>query len=290
MRMPSIADTVRSGAARLRAAGLDTPELDAEVLMRQLLGIDRARYFLDRQQAIEPGVNERFEQRIERRLAGESVAYITGEREFFGRTFRVGSGVLVPRPETELLVEWAITWLNTRPRPSRVADVGTGSGAIALSVCLESAPGTVSEMLAIDASERALDWARQNHGVLGSGSAPISFIHGNLLDQVTEPLDLVLANLPYLTPEQVDDNRELTAEPRDALVSGADGLDLIRELLNDLDRVLTQDGAAMLEIDPAQADALRGDAGARFPQTPIEIVPDLSGRARFLRIDRGFAR
>jgi len=284
--MTSITEAVRSGAARLRAAGIDTPDLDAEVLMRQLLGIDRARYFLERQSELDPILAAAFQTRIERRETGESVAYITGEREFFGRVFQVGPGALVPRPETELMVEWAIRWLNERHRPARVADVGTGSGAIALSVCLDAAPGAIEEMIAVDVSEHALDWARRNYDRLGSGGVPLRFVHGNLLDAVDGTLDLVLANLPYLTPEQVDGNRELATEPRDALVSGADGLDLIRELLDDFNRVLATDGAAMLEIDPAQAESLLRDASAQFPKAHIAINPDLSGRARFLRIDR----
>jgi release factor glutamine methyltransferase len=287
--MISIAEAVRAGTARLRVAGIDTPELDAEVLMRQLLGIDRARYFLERQSALAPALEEAFHARIERRVTGESVAYITGEREFFGRAFEVGPGVLVPRPETELLVEWAIHWLIQRDRPARVADVGTGSGAIALSVCLDAAPGAIAEMIAIDASEQALSWAHRNYHRFGSSDVPLRSVHGNLLDPVEGTLDLVLANLPYLTPEQVDGNRELADEPRDALVSGADGLDLIRELLGDLDRVLARDGAAMLEIDPAQAEGLLRDATRRFPSARVAIDFDLSGRARFLRIDRAIS-
>jgi release factor glutamine methyltransferase len=284
--MTSITEAVRAGAARLRAAGIDTPDLDAEVLMRHLLGIDRARYFLERQSELDPTLAAAFQTRIERRETGESVAYITGEREFFGRVFQVGPGALVPRPETELLVEWAIHWLNRRHRPARVADVGTGSGAIALSICLDAAPGAIDEMMAVDLSERALDWAKLNYAQLGSGGVPVRFVQGNLLDPVDGTLDLVLANLPYLTPEQVDGNRELATEPRDALVSGTDGLDLIRELLNDFDRVLARDGAAILEIDPAQAEGLLRDVTARFPEARVAVDPDLSGRARFLRIDR----
>lgn len=282
----SIGEIVRLGANRLREAGIETPELDAEVLMRSLLRIDRSRYFLDRNSPIEESTRREFEALIDHRIERTSVAYLVGEREFYGHTFRVGPGVLVPRPETEAMVEFAIAWLAQNEMMSgTVVDVGTGSGAIAISVAHDAMEGTLGEVIAIDSSPQALAWARENHATLGSRNVFIRFVLGNLLDKIEGPVDLVLANLPYLTPEQVDGNPDLASEPRDALVSGADGLDLIRQLIDDLPRVLAPDGAAMLEIDPDQSTTVVELAQHRFPDANVTIEQDLSRRDRFVVID-----
>jgi release factor glutamine methyltransferase len=286
MSEQSIAEVVRLGAKRLSEAGIETPDLDAEVLMRSLLRIDRARYFLDRHGPIEESTRREFEALINHRIERTSVAYLVGEREFYGHTFRVGPGVLVPRPETEAMVEFAVAWLaQDEAMASTVVDVGTGSGAIAISLAHDALEGTLGEVIAIDSSPRALAWAWENHATLGSRTIPIRFVLGNLLDEIDVPVDLVLANLPYLTPEQVDGNPDLAPEPRDALVSGADGLDLIRELIDDLPRVLAPDGAVMMEIDPAQSSTVVELAQHRFPDANVTIEQDLSRRDRFVIID-----
>jgi len=254
------------------------------VLMRALLGLDRPAFFMRRGDPMPEHLIPRFESMIDRRLRHESVAYIVGEREFFGLPFAVGPGALVPRPETELLVEWAVNWLQHRSE-QLVVDLGTGSGAIAVGVASRVPPGTLRALIAIEPSTDALVWARRNAAELVP-HAPIAFLRASLLTALSGPVDLVLANLPYLTPEQVAENPDLTAEPRGALVSGADGLDLIRALLNDLPRVLAPAGAAMLELDPSQAATVADIARMQFPESTVEIVPDLSGRDRFVTIER----
>jgi release factor glutamine methyltransferase len=284
----TIFEVARAGAERLRVAGIETPELDAEVLMRHLLNQTQVEYFLHRNEPIAESTRQEFDALIDQRIERISVAYLVGEREFMGLTFRVGPGVLVPRPETESMVLAVVGWLvyNNRMR-ARVVDVGTGSGAIAISVCHHVPREHLEEVVAIDNSPRALIWARENLATLGSMNVPVRFVLGHLLDDVEGPVDVILANLPYLKPEQVEGNPDLASEPVEALVSGPEGLDLIRELLADLGRVLAADGMAMLEIDPSQAATLLAEASALFPEARVFIEQDLSNRDRFLSIDRG---
>jgi release factor glutamine methyltransferase len=277
-------EVARDAAHRLAAAGIDTAALDAEVLMRHVLGLDRTAWFLGRDQPLATDAAAAFAALIERRLQREPVAYLVGQREFLGLPFAVGPGALVPRPETELLVEWAAGWLAGR-REQRVVDVGTGSGAIAVGIAHLAPAGSVAEIVGIDPSPDALHWAERNRAALAPAAA-VRFVPGSLLEPIAAPVDLVLANLPYLTPEQLADNPDLAAEPASALVSGDDGLDLIRALLADLPRVLAPGGAAILELDPDQAATVAAMARATFPGSTVAIVPDLSGRDRFVTIAR----
>lgn len=283
--MPTtIVEAVANAAMRLEAAGIETAKLDASLLMRHVIGLDRIQYLVRRREQLPDAAAARYDALIELRLARISVAYLTGEREFLGLPFAVGPGALVPRPETELLVEWAAHWL--RGRSDRLAvDVGTGSGAIAIGLTRLAPPGSLRGVIGVDPSLAALAWANRNRSTIGPG-VPVSFVRGHLMSAIDGPIDLVLANLPYLTPEQTDENPDLAAEPRSALVSGADGLDLIRELIADLPRVLAGDGAAIFELDPSQAETVAALARGSFPAAFVAIVDDLAGLARFVTIVR----
>ncbi|MCA9880878.1 MAG: peptide chain release factor N(5)-glutamine methyltransferase [Thermomicrobiales bacterium] len=283
----TVARALRTARGRLAAAGLEGPGLDAEVLLRHLLGWDRTQ-ILSRPEAELPAeVVTRYEALIGERLEGSPVAYLTGEREFMGLTFQVTPAVLVPRPETEILVEWAADWLRPGGR-RRVVDVGTGSGAIALSLVTLLGPDWRGEVTGIDLSPEALAVAERNRATLGQ-VARVALRQGSLLRDEAGPFDLVLANLPYLRPEQIADNPDLAAEPRLALDGGADGLDLVRELLADAPRVLAPGGAIGLEIDPGQADAVQALALAAFPEAAVTVLHDLAGHARHVIIETGEA-
>jgi release factor glutamine methyltransferase len=202
-------------------AKVDTPRLDAELLLAEALGVDRAQLVLDADSTIEGHVAERFAGLIRRRAAREPVAYILGRKEFRHITLSVDRRVLIPRPETELLVEAALRV----PAGARVVDVGTGSGAVALALKHERPDLVVT---GTDASEEALTVAQENAARLG---LEVSFVQADLMTGVAGPLDAILANLPYV-PEGTELQPEIARyEPGDALYAGPDGLDLIRQLV-----------------------------------------------------------
>ncbi|GIW04474.1 MAG: release factor glutamine methyltransferase [Thermomicrobiales bacterium] len=283
-RMITIADALRAATRRLAEQGFPSPRLDAEVLLRHVLGLDRTAFFLRLHDPLSPADRQRFEALLARRLAGEPVAYLTGEREFMGLPFAVGPGVLVPRPETELLVEWALAWLTDRT-PATVIDVGTGSGAIALSLAYHLAGNTGYRIIGSDISRAALRFAQENRSRLGL-ERRVHLVCGDLVAWCRGPVDLILANLPYLRPDQIAANPDLAAEPRLALEAGPDGLDLYRRLLADTGRVLAPGGAIGLEIDPSQADAAVALVQAALPDASITVRPDLAGLPRHVIAER----
>ena len=269
----------RAAATWLAAAGVPTPELDAEVLLRHLLGVDRTEFLLRSPEPLPSQLIAPYLHVVQRRAAGDPVAYLVGEREFMGLSFAVGPGVLVPRPETELLVEWAICWLNDHPG-AVVVDVGAGSGAIAWSIAA-LAPTPVRAILAVEPFRDAVCWTARNRS-RHAGAATTGLIRGDLVSPIARPVDLLLANLPYLRPEQRAENRWLAAEPDTALVGGDDdGLGLIRRLIGDAPRILRPGGAIALEIDPGQADAVADLLRAAWPRAAVSLVPDLAGWPRF---------
>ena len=286
---PRIIDAVDAAAARLAAAGSATPRLDAEVLLRHLAGWDRTGYFLHRHDALPPGLDHAFIHLVGRRIAGQPVAYLTGSREFMGLPFVVSPAVLIPRPETELLVEWALGWLGRRTG-SRVLDVGAGSGAIILVLASRVALGSdlTAAMIGSDVSPGALAIARRNQALLADRGAvgDVQWVRGDLGRWCCGSVDLLLANLPYLRPDQLTTNPALRAEPELALVAGDDGLALIRPLIDDLPRLLSPDGAVGLEVDPSQAERVRALLAATLPAARVAIRPDLAGLARHVTAER----
>ncbi len=283
-RLPTYQDVLRASARRLASAGFETARLDAEVLLRHVASLDRAGLFLRMPEPVPEGMEPPFDALIGRRLGGEPVAYLTGRREFMGLPFRVAPGVLIPRPETELLVEWALEVLATRQNAT-VVDVGTGSGAIAVSIAALSDPAL--RIIATDVSAVALAIAHDNTNALLDDvrCARLEFREGSLLKPIDGPVDLVLANLPSLTPAQVDGNPDLAAEPRLAVDGGRDGLDLVRELIADLPSVLTPGGAVGLELDPSQTATVEGLLRGLFPGRSVRTIRDLAGLARHVVLE-----
>jgi release factor glutamine methyltransferase len=280
----TISDALRLGKARLAIAGSETPGLDAEVLLRHVLGIDRTTLFVRLREQIAVEVLAAYDDLLEERARDVPVAYLTGEREFMGLVFAVGPGVLVPRPETELLVAWAVSWLRRRDQQRVTAvDVGTGSGAIAIAIAAQMDPRWPGRIVASDVSLDAISFAARNRARLDTHHR-VALVQGSLTSWLRGPVDLILANLPYLRPEQIGENDSLAAEPRMALDGGADGTDLIRLLLADAPRVLASGGAIALEIDPSHRDDVVAMARRTFPVSEMQVLPDLAGFDRHVII------
>ncbi|HET7037103.1 MAG TPA: peptide chain release factor N(5)-glutamine methyltransferase [Thermomicrobiaceae bacterium] len=283
----TIHELLRRGRVRLAQAGMSSPRLDAEVLLMAQLGVDRAELLARLPEPVAPAIAAAFERAVARRAAGEPVAYITGQREFMGLDFLVEPGVLVPRPESEGLVEWGLARLQARDQPARVVDVGTGSGALAVSLAHHAAgqPIPAPFIVASDRSPAALRVAARNVARLAPGK--VTLVRGDLLGWSRPGIDLILANLPYLRPEQA--NPSISWEPPEALFAAEEGFALYLALLPQAARLLAPGGALACEIDPAQRQIALNSARRWFPEadTRITVAPDLAGHDRYLFVERG---
>jgi release factor glutamine methyltransferase len=268
-------------AARTTLAEADIPYpwLDAEILLAHVLHSSRERLHSHPERLLTPSQRARLRRLTARRAARVPVPYLTGEREFYGHLLKVTPAVLIPRPSSELLVELAVDWLKTHPQ-ARVIDLGTGSGAVAISVA-KAVPNVRIE--ARDVSARALRVAAENvaHYRL---RRRITTVKGDLL-RGAAPADLILANLPYI-PEALRRVRpkELEYEPGLALDGGKDGLDLIRTALTQAPAVVKPGGLVLFECDPAQTRRIVRLAQGHWPTAEVSVHKDLAGLDRVVRI------
>ncbi len=289
---------LREGAESLVAAGSETPRLDAELLLGHAVGVGRTVVLAHPEAPVGPDAARRYRADIGRRANGEPVAYLRGVKEFHGLAFETDSRALIPRPETERLVDLARDEVMRRlgavgraaGAPAlRVVDVGTGSGAIvvALAVSLRRLGALDAiELLAMDVSPDALDLAREN--AVGHAVADrVSFVEADLLPVDAVGIDLVLANLPYVRRDAIAGlPRAASFEPVLALDGGADGLEVIGRLLDRLAGSLDEDGVALLEIGADQGEAVVELAAARLPGWRCVVELDLAGLPRVARIER----
>jgi release factor glutamine methyltransferase len=266
--------------ATLATAGIPLPWLDAEILVAHVLQSSRERLHSHPERELTVGQRSQLRRLTSRRAARVPVPYLVGEREFYGHMFRVTPAVLIPRPSSELLVELAIDWLKAHPQAMRVIDLGTGSGAVAISVA-KAVPRVRIE--ARDVSARALRVADENiaHYRL---RRRIATVRANLL-RGAAPADLVLANLPYI-PDALRRIRpkELHYEPQLALDGGKDGLDLIRSALAQAPAAVKPGGLVLFECDPAQTRRIVRLAQGLWPSAQVSVHKDLAGLDRVVRI------
>jgi release factor glutamine methyltransferase len=298
--VPTVDGLLTEAVSRLRVAGSESARLDAEVLLGHVLGIDRTGVVAHPEAPVGDGPTQRFREALERREAGEPVAYIRGVKEFRGLAFGADARALIPRPETERLVDLAeleiVRRLIAAPRPSgtppiRVLDVGTGSGIvpITLAVLLRRRRMLDSvEIAAVDIAPEALDLAREN-AVAHAVSDRIAFDVADLVPGIDPTRwDLVLANLPYVRSDAMARLPAATAfEPQLALDGGPDGLTVIGRFLDRLPAVLADDGLALLEIGGDQGDAIVAAVAEHVPGWTCVVEPDLGGLPRVARIRRG---
>jgi release factor glutamine methyltransferase len=261
----------------LRTAGVDTPDLDARLLVASLLGLPAARLIVDGDQMVDPAEVARVTAAIARRAAGESVGRILGEREFWGIRFRLNEATLEPRPDSETIVEAALSACGDPGRPLHILDLGTGTGCLLVALLAER-PAACG--LGVDLSARALAAARANADAAGVGDRAL-FVQADLGHPVATGLDLVVSNPPYIpSADIVGLDREVRLhDPRLALDGGADGLDPYRRLLGWVGGALRPGGTVVLEIAPDAApsvESLADTAGLRL----LEVRSDLAGRPR----------
>lgn len=291
----TVGERLRAATARLAAAGKDGARLDAEVLLAHVLGLDRVGLITERDRVLTTPEEERLATLLDRRVAGEPIAYLLGEREFWSLPFAVGPDVLIPRPETEGVVDAALAAigaLRTGRRggdPVRVLDVGTGSGAIVVALASEARARGWSDVrfLALDRSRAALRIARGNADRL-VGRGVLAFVHGDLLSALrATSLDVVVSNPPYLSDDDLRAiSTEVAREPVDALSGGGkDGCQILRGLLADAARMLRPGGFLVTEIGSTQGGTvakLARDLGF----VDVRVLPDLAGFDRVVSARR----
>lgn len=254
---------------------IDDASIEGEILLRHVLGINRARLFSSLDNDISAVQLDDFMKLISRRVNGEPTAYITGHREFYRLDFIVNQHVLIPRPETELLVEKAIQLCRSN-KYSKIADIGTGCGAIAVSLAVNL---PVIKIYATDISAAALELAEQNcmkYSVAGR----ITLLTGDLLEPLPEAVDLIIANLPYVRASDIPAKGPLSFEPRLALDGGEKGLDKIKQLCRQAEKKLKDKASLLLEIGQGQAEEVISILHNIFPQASIDVEKDLAGIIR----------
>jgi len=269
-------------------AGQDSDRLDTQVLLEHVLGIDRAILYTHPEREVTTEQEQQFLALIERRMQGEPIAYLVGHEEFYGLDFLVDKRVLIPRPETEMLVETALHLVRERldaKQTPLVADIGTGSGAIPITLAVEEP--RLPYLYAVDISRGALAVAQQNcqrHSV----EQRIHLLHGDLLTPLPEPVDLLIANLPYVGTDEVNvmTRDVLDYEPHQALFSGPNGLDLLQRFFEQVRTVekLKPHGVMVLEIGYRQRELLTQLLTRLLPDARVVFQKDYAGWDRMLQV------
>ena len=279
--MAVVREVIQQAHQTLEAAGIPDARLEAEVLVMSVMRMTRQNIFAQQETEVGSRLEQDLAVLLEQRLQRTPLAYILGYREFYGINVMVTPSVMVPRPETENMVEHTLfmALMGMETRELVIADVGTGSGAIAVNLAIHLPS---AKIYAVDISEPALDVAAYN--IRGHSVADrIRLGHGDLLDPVPEPVDVIVANLPYIPTGRIPTLQpEVRQEPVIALDGGPDGLDLVRRLLAQAPEKLKTPGIILMELDPEQFPAAEESARQHFPDADISAEQDLTHRDRIL--------
>lgn len=282
----TIDEALQWAADLLSAQGIEVPQLEAQILLGHLLGLTRSELYIHLYDPLSPKSASRYKDLVRRRLDHEPVAYLVGRRAFYDVDLFVDEDVLIPRPESEHLIEAARAWAQEQEPPSlRVADVGTGSGALAI-VLARHLPA--AQVWAVDISFEALRVAARNVRRYDLRDR-ITLLCGDLLRPLSGPFDLMVANLPYIPHEEMTALPTNVAmyEPHGALDGGERGIELVRRLLPQAAQKLACPGLLLLEIDPRQAEAVTEMAHRTFPRANVNVLQDYARRDRVVEIKRG---
>lgn len=288
--MPNLRTVIQETHRTLESAGIPDARLEAEVMVMDVMRMPRQAIFAEQETQVGPQQEEQLAVIVTRRLTREPLAYILNYREFYGVNLLVNRDVLIPRPETETMVEHALfmALMGMESRELVIADVGTGTGAIAVNLAIHL---PAARIYASDAFDPTLDVAAYNvrmHNVADR----VTLLKGDLLESLPEPVDVVVANLPYLPTDRIPTLQpEIQWEPMAALDGGPDGLDHIRRLLaqaaashGGANARLKPHGVILLEMDPEQIPEARSLASAAFPEAEVTVEPDLAGLDRVLSV------
>ena len=278
----NIAEIVADSGEKLRAFGICDAGLEAEVLVRMVMGLDKADFIRDLREGVSLAQQQKICRFIERRQQKEPLAYITGRKEFFGLDFVVNQHVLVPRTETELIVEKVINYFNEcQSSTLKIVDIGTGSGVIGVSL---SHNLSFCDVLCTDISPEALLVAQKNAEI--HNVEKVTFLEGDLLSPVHEKQDVILSNPPYIPSDRINHlQEEVQREPIIALDGGDDGFKIIERLLLQSSKNLNNPGLILIEIDITQVRRSVLEASKYFPDNSISILMDCFDKDRFLKIE-----
>lgn len=274
---------LRQAVADLAAAGCDTPRLDAELIFAHVFKQNRSWLYAHNRDGVSANEQQQIQALIQRRLHREPLAYLVQHQEFYGLSFKVTPAVLIPRPETEMLVDLALQ--HAMEPPGHLLDVGTGSGCIAVAIARHLPQ---AQVIATDLSAKALKVAHYNvesHQLTSRISLVQADMLTGLLSTVTAPINLIVSNPPYIASQEIGSLAPEVRhyEPLLALTDAADGLRLIRQLLSQASQILPPNGLLLVEIGSDQGQAVLQLAQTLCPQASFQIKPDLAGRDRVLQ-------
>ena len=267
----------------LDSSNISDSNIESEVIIRKVLGLDRNNFFATLDNPISMRKTSQIKKNLQQRISGIPLSYITKNREFFGIDFFVNEHVLIPRQESELLVEKVISFCKKQKKTKfTIADIGTGSGALAISIAKNLSN---VNLIAIDISDKALQIAKKNAKNINL-STKISFLRSNLLENLKTPVDVIVANLPYIsTGEMHTLSLEVKKEPTIALLGGEDGTDLITKLIRQSPKYLKKNGKLILEISPSQKNIVFSLIKENFPKSNPKVHEDYAKIERAISVE-----